>query len=327
MPDDPSTIYSTNDLRIISLADVSLHRWFEIGDPPQDYDAALLRLEQYLHAGQNSQHVRLLALKKNEVVARLAARKDDGGRFTFWWPSYLKGLSRSNRQFIGESLIQACINLATSDNRFRYLETKPADDVPDLQVWLASLKNRRFHMRSVAHLLYKRIAEPFSFSDGTINGIKVVRGDEVSLDLLEETFRAYQSDSRDRADSDPITDKTAAFRELLEETGSSQPKLFLWPVALVRNKPVGFAAVSVDTRFEARDLTGTILSIGVLPMLRRRGLGKVLLAEALNALKSYGAKAVQALVDDENRPSLALHQWAGFELMPERYMVYRRNLQ
>ena len=265
-------------------------------------------------------------MEGDEVLARLPARRDDGGRFTFWWPSYRSGLSLATRQLLADNLIQACIGIAASENRFHYLESKPADDVPDLSCWLAALTSQGFRQIAIAHLLSRRVDQPLSLSPPVANRARIICGDEISLDQLKETFIAYQSETLDRADADPVQDKAAAFRELVLDGHSLETNLSLWRVCILDNKPVGFVATRIESGQDSNAQTGTVLSIGILPSVRRRGLGKVLLQEGLKALKSHGATTVQALVDNENTPSLGLHHWAGFKKLPERYMVYRRNL-
>ncbi|MBM3545690.1 MAG: GNAT family N-acetyltransferase [Alphaproteobacteria bacterium] len=79
----------------------------------------------------------------------------------------------------------------------------------------------------------------------------------------------------------------------------------------------GFAIVQVVT--DQADL----LTLGVVPGLRRRGYGKRLLAAALAEATKRGAKLVFLEVAENNLGGVALYRRAGFETMGRREGYYR----
>ena len=68
-----------------------------------------------------------------------------------------------------------------------------------------------------------------------------------------------------------------------------------------------------------------ILSLGVTPAARRRGVGGALLAAAVAELSSAGAAAVYLEVGEDNRPARAIYEKAGFLPVGRRPEYYRRS--
>lgn len=70
-----------------------------------------------------------------------------------------------------------------------------------------------------------------------------------------------------------------------------------------------------------------ILSVGVLPSCRRRGIARALMEEALRRLYREGTAALLLEVDGGNAAALALYRGLGFEQVGERPAYYRQGLQ
>jgi ribosomal-protein-alanine N-acetyltransferase len=66
-----------------------------------------------------------------------------------------------------------------------------------------------------------------------------------------------------------------------------------------------------------------LLTIGVVPEARRRGLGASLLNAVLERAKTAGAEKVYLEVADENPAALALYTGAGFSTIGARKSYYR----
>lgn len=75
----------------------------------------------------------------------------------------------------------------------------------------------------------------------------------------------------------------------------------------------------------ARSLAGEaeILVLGVLPALRRRGLGQAILDWSLEEARSRGAEAMFLEVSESNRSAAALYRKAGFLSAGRRESYYR----
>ena len=67
---------------------------------------------------------------------------------------------------------------------------------------------------------------------------------------------------------------------------------------------------------------GEILTIGVAPGARRRGLGRALLARALDAMRATGVTAVLLDVAEDNDAARALYAAAGFRQCGRRRRYY-----
>lgn len=77
----------------------------------------------------------------------------------------------------------------------------------------------------------------------------------------------------------------------------------------------------------ARSIAGEaeIISIGVRPDRRRRGVGAALLADALYRAVALGAQAVFLEVAEDNPGAIALYRCAEFEIVGRRPDYYRRK--
>jgi [ribosomal protein S18]-alanine N-acetyltransferase len=69
-----------------------------------------------------------------------------------------------------------------------------------------------------------------------------------------------------------------------------------------------------------------VLSIGVLPACRRRGIGRALMEETLRRLYRDGATALLLEVDGGNEAALSLYGGLGFEQVGERPAYYTQGL-
>jgi ribosomal-protein-alanine N-acetyltransferase len=85
--------------------------------------------------------------------------------------------------------------------------------------------------------------------------------------------------------------------------------------------PVGFAVV-LDTGGECE-----ILSLGVVPDRRRRGIGAALLAAVAREARRRGAPALLLEVAEDNAAAAALYAAHGFVAIGRRARYYRRGRQ
>jgi ribosomal-protein-alanine N-acetyltransferase len=90
-------------------------------------------------------------------------------------------------------------------------------------------------------------------------------------------------------------------------------------LADVTGRPVGIIiALALGTE-------GEILTLGVLPDFRRRGIARQLLARATSLLLQAGCQRVVLEVAEDNDAARALYQGAGFSQIGRRPAYYRRG--
>jgi len=93
----------------------------------------------------------------------------------------------------------------------------------------------------------------------------------------------------------------------------------LWKLLMRDEEPVGVLLLR-------RSLSGHSLELvymGLVPDLRRRGLGPAMLTEALRCGRDGGAEFVALGVDCRNHPAYRLYKSFGFNVLQRRIVLYR----
>lgn len=87
-------------------------------------------------------------------------------------------------------------------------------------------------------------------------------------------------------------------------------------VAKFGKKPIGFALSTVYREYPLRvsKRAGIINDVYVLPKFRGKGIGKKLIVQTLNKLRSEGVKVVRLTVLMENRAAMKLYEKLGFKI-------------
>lgn len=314
-----------NDTQIVPLQEVGLQRWFEIGPPPADAEVARRQLAAALEPTALRRPQRWVALQKGQVVARLLGYQTPSGRLTLGWPVYRAGFPAPTRAALAEQLVGHCIAGAQANPEMKFLETKPADDVPDLDLWLGVLVRMGFQPTACAHL-YTR---PLTRAEGKFASpggpLQICRGDEVALATLQALYVAYMAQTQDRADAEGLESAEYLLRELTELPAVPHD-LSTWQVGFLDGQSAGLVACAPAPVPAHGESEGWILSIGVVAGSRQRGAGDQLLKAALRVLAQQGVTLMNALIDDQNTASISLHRKNGFSPLPDRYLTYRRRL-
>jgi ribosomal protein S18 acetylase RimI-like enzyme len=92
-----------------------------------------------------------------------------------------------------------------------------------------------------------------------------------------------------------------------------------WRLLCVLGEPVGFVLpVTYDEPARAGILEGTIFHVGVTPDYRGRGLGRILLREAVRVLTANGVERIFCDTDETNAPMIRLFESEGWTRLPIR---------
>jgi ribosomal-protein-alanine N-acetyltransferase len=117
------------------------------------------------------------------------------------------------------------------------------------------------------------------------------------------------------------------------------PETFI--VAEEDGKTAGYIMCRVEVGFSNFGLSGLvkkghIVSVAVMPEYRRKGIGKALVSQAIDGMRSYGAKQCYLEVRITNEEAISLYKKLGFEVTRtvhgyyadgEHAFVMSRNLQ
>jgi ribosomal-protein-alanine N-acetyltransferase len=114
-------------------------------------------------------------------------------------------------------------------------------------------------------------------------------------------------------DSGERTWSADEFRQLLATPGC------LGMVAVMQVEPAGLALARVA--FDEAE----VLTLGVVPSLRRQGIGGALLARLRHACHQRGARSLFLEVAEDNLPARRLYEANGFVVMARREGYYARS--
>jgi mycothiol synthase len=129
--------------------------------------------------------------------------------------------------------------------------------------------------------------------------------------LAEQFFQAYETAFRDR----PGFPGLSASEWIDQVTGDDLiPEWSL--LALASGEALGFVIGTID--LSTLPPGGYVWQIGVIPALRRRGLGSALLVEAIRRMQAAGVPAVQLTVHADNPGAIQAYARLGFTTVGRR---------
>ena len=268
--------------------------------------------------------LRLIAVYGARRVARLPARWE-GEVLKFWSPQFAPGVDERLASACGRALVEYLEHRARSRaGLIQRMQTEPADDDELPAVWLETLGASGFRelARACVHVLAGGGMRPLIPLPAGLM-LRAPRGaqDPVLFRVYKQSVEAT-SDRLDRLYAAPAREHFAKLERL---AGSQAVKRF-WRVARVAGQPCGYIAVADNYDGGDGERAGWILGIGVDPPFRRRGIGTALLSSAVAALGVAGESKIKALIDNENGPSIAVHEKLGFKQLPARYMTYEKRI-
>jgi L-amino acid N-acyltransferase YncA len=91
-------------------------------------------------------------------------------------------------------------------------------------------------------------------------------------------------------------------------------------IAVMDDEPVGWAALSPVSTRECYSGVAEV-SVYVHQQQQRKGIGRLLLVELINASEQNGIWSLLSVIHEENRASIHLHEQCGF-----RYIGYRERI-
>ena len=305
-------------VNIIPCERIGFARWFEVGRRPADLVSAVEALTALYQNPAERRPLRLVAQRADgEIVAKLGGYITRGGRLAFWSVYYATPLDELRRRQLARRLVRACLDLAVADPTVRYVETRPGHDSPDLPFLLDALRDEG--MRLIAeHHVYQwsekmRIANK---ARPPVTGLRIVPYEEANRGLLGELFDRVKKVTLDRAERQSLASTQDTLDELAQQS-AEVASTGLWSLAFLADNPVGFVLCGGEPP------DGLVLELGVVPEARRRGIGSRLLDAALHALTARGVETAEALIDDANTPSIALHQACGFVRLQGEFYTWR----
>jgi len=299
---------------VVDLRTLAPERWFDIGRAPECLSTAAEKTRSDL-ALASPWALRLVALDGPAVAGRLGGYVAPTGALRLWSVGYGDTVPEDARDEMAGALVSRAVAVARHRPDVRFVESRPGYDSPHLRRLLAALEGNGLRRVKQAHV-YSAPAASWKHDGRDPRGLELER--TVSVDdgtlALYDRVRAH---TLDRADAQRL-EPPHGVRADLERQAPNSPA---W-VARFDDDVVGFLWVAVDvTEREA-----WIVDVGVDPDRRRRGIARALLSRATRELAEAGISTLLALIDDENYPSIALHEGLGLTRSDGPFWTYRLAL-
>jgi ribosomal protein S18 acetylase RimI-like enzyme len=305
------------------LNSVGLTKWFDVGPQPPDLNAAVRQLSDLMAPDEMKRPFRTVAIDGNDSVrAKLGGYITSFGRLTFWAARYRDGEDPSTRRELARLLIESCIARARETPNVRFLETKPAYDTPDLDIFLSEINAAGLHEVAVSHLYTLKLCSVRELRISPLPGLECRESVEIAAPRFERLFADCQIGTLDRAQRDSPLSAQETIQELRSWAGSAAMGP-LWSVAMLARQPVGFALSGVSGPRNGPPEEATIAELGILPDARRKGIGSWLVREILWYMREAGVVTARVLIDNENIPSQRLHERIGFTREFGEYRTWR----
>jgi len=139
--------------------------------------------------------------------------------------------------------------------------------------------------------------------------------DDAHADLFRRTIAETYIQSLDCPELAQIRSLEDTFSGFLQETGSGR---CLWRLLRYQGKPAGVLLLTRLKQVAWMELT----YMGIVPALRGRGWGRLLLEEALRMSRQNDSEVIMLAVDQRNHPARRLYQQFGFNEMLARQIFY-----
>jgi ribosomal protein S18 acetylase RimI-like enzyme len=147
-----------------------------------------------------------------------------------------------------------------------------------------------------------------------VSHLRFVSGDRFTLeDFADFTERAYMSTSKDKSihQNDPYVSGRESLLKLLKalrdgKMGSSPSEC--WQVAEINNNVAGFIVGFIRKESKYDPANGILGGIGVFPEFRRKGLGKVLIAQLFKVFRKHQCAYSLVGTLKANMPAIELYR-------------------
>lgn len=299
-----------------NLTEVTIDDWTCFLEE-HERDAAASILREVLRNPYESK-VRLIAKVNGDPAARLRLIIE-APVLRFTEPFFAASAERATREQAVQALLGHIFQIARSEPGITVLETRPAEDVQEYEMWMDALGRTQFVEMQRAHSYHLRMADspaarrmyetpsvaPAQYSDSRLVG------------LLDEIMR----NSENRGYALMGYDSERYLRRLDALRGD-------FPLLVSSRDGDVTGMVAAGLRYESvyAGLTAWVYEIGARRRSRGNGVGGALLDAAMQRLSSTQAGDVLAMIDDQNAASIGLFTSRGFERQPTAFMIHRRSL-
>jgi ribosomal protein S18 acetylase RimI-like enzyme len=296
---------------------IGLARWFEIGRRPADLAKAVDALTALYRDPGERRPFHLVAVQPNGgILAKLGGYTTSTGRLAFWSVYYAESVDELRRRRLCRRLVRACLDRAIADPAVRFVETRPGHDSPDLPILRDAIRDEGMRLVAEHHVYQWSARTCVEERPSPVAGLRIAPCRHAERGLLAELFDRVQKATLDRVEREQLVAANDTLDELALSTGQAA-STSLWSLAFLADTPVGYILCRSDRP------DGLVLEVGVIPEARRRGIGSQLLHAALGKFTSHGVDTVEALIDDVNVPSIALHKARGFVMLPGEFYTWR----
>jgi GNAT superfamily N-acetyltransferase len=142
---------------------------------------------------------------------------------------------------------------------------------------------------------------------------------ETQFDGATAEFTQVLTDSCNEGLDIPELSGLRTTDEIMAGHRSDTPDLFRWWLARWNREPAAVLMLGDGPDAQVAELA----YCGVAPSFRRRGVGRAVLAFALQKARDFEAEALSLQVDERNQPAIALYRQFGFTVVDSREVYLR----
>lgn len=305
-------------MRITALTSQNAALWFWAVDAvPSPEQAA--QLAETLAGGPLRPNYRAIIERDGRIVGRFAAQRRDGA-VHFWIPWFHRDASEAERKGAMRRVVDdLATRCAAEGPQALPLESRAGDDEAGCALWLDVLREAGFEEASVYRVHILTAPWPVAVSHAA-PPIEIRAATAQDLERLPQLYCRAYADTLDRRQR--AFDAAPKYIKELQSFGTGYDPA-LWLIAAVEGEPAGFALVNAAREEAFPGLSAWLLEIGCLPQYRGKRIAGMLLAAVLPRLTNAGVQRLLATIDEENTPSICLHDSFGFVKQKDRHYVFR----
>lgn len=309
---------------LVALSKETVGPWLALRHPFHDQGMTERKLIKRLSGHGARELVNYLVLDGTTPLAKMAGQINVAGCLEVWNPALHPDVDAATAARVTDLLLDKMLQEAQERPEVSYLESKPSEDLPGVDAWLAHLRQAGFEEVSVGHA-YVLHVDPKRPGPSVPDELRFRPINEVPPEVVTEVYGRIINSTLDRADG-------SAPEEPIKRLESRKRIPFFdfhpanWLFCYRDGQPIGFIFTCLEKTATGQPTAALLMEGGILPEARGQGLYTHLIRKGIQVAASRGCTRVYGRTDDQNFKPTAVLVKEGFERLPSRNWIFRRRL-